>query len=115
MDLSVTQDERNWGMGAHLAGLAGYIIPFGHLIGPLIVWQAKKELPFVDDQGREAMNFQLSLTLYMFIASLLFLVGVGPFVLGALGLYGIAMIIIASVKANQGVKYRYPFILRMLK
>ena len=50
----VTQEEKTWGMIAHLSALAGFVIPFGNLIGPLIVWLIKKDtMPFVDDQGKE--------------------------------------------------------------
>ena len=56
------KDERMWGMFCHLAALAGFIIPFGNIIGPLIVWQIKKEeFPFVEDQGKESLKFQISI------------------------------------------------------
>src|SRR5688572_10608492 len=58
-----TPDDRTWGMLAHLAALAGFIVPVvGNIVGPLIVWLTKKEQqPFVDDQGKESLNFQITM------------------------------------------------------
>ena len=62
------KDARTWGMICHLMSLSGYLIPFGNIIGPLIIWAVKKdEYPFVDDQGKEAMNFQLTLTIVFLV------------------------------------------------
>lgn len=112
----VPKDARNWGMICHLAGFAGFVIPFGHILGPLIVWAIKKdEHPFIDDQGKEAMNFQLSMTIYSIVAILLVFVVIGIFLLIALCVFVVIMIIIASIKANDGVYYRYPLTIRFFK
>jgi uncharacterized protein len=75
LPFSVSSDERQWAMFAHLAALAGFVIPFGNLIGPLIVWQIKKnEMPFVDDQGKEALNFQITVCLAVLVCILLMVV-----------------------------------------
>lgn len=58
----ISAEERQWGMFAHLATLIGLIIPLGSILGPLVIWLIKKDtMPFVEDQGKEAVNFQLSL------------------------------------------------------
>jgi len=111
------KDERLWAMLCHLASLLGYsVIPFGHILGPLIVWQMKKnESPFVDDQGKEALNFQISMTLYLILAALTICVVVGVVLTPAVAIFGLVMTIIAGIKANQGVTYRYPLTIRLIK
>jgi uncharacterized protein len=107
---------RTWGMLCHLSSLAGFIIPFGHLLGPLIIWLIKKdEYPFVDDQGKESLNFQLTLTLYTIISSILCIILIGFVLLLVLLLAELILVIIASVKANQGETYRYPLTIRFIK
>jgi uncharacterized Tic20 family protein len=108
--------ERSWGMFCHLAALAGYIIPFGNIIGPLIIWLIKRdESEFVADQGKESLNFQISITIYAIIAGLLILIVIGVFLLIAVGIFSLVMIIIATVKASSGEKYRYPLTLRLIQ
>ncbi|MHC4591210.1 MAG: DUF4870 domain-containing protein [Planctomycetota bacterium] len=105
-----------WGMLCHLSALSGYIgVPFGHIIGPLVFWLVKKdELPFVDEQGKEALNFQISLTIYGLGCLLLFLVLIGiPLLIGLL-IFGLVMTIVASVKAGKGEHFRYPLCIRFL-
>ncbi|MFQ6109129.1 MAG: DUF4870 domain-containing protein [Candidatus Aminicenantales bacterium] len=113
--LTETQ-ERTWGMLCHLSALAGFIIPFGNIIGPLIIWLIKKdESAFVDDQGKESLNFQISITIYILIAAILILVIIGIFLMIGLGILAIVLIIIAAVKANSGEKFRYPITIRFIR
>lgn len=108
--------ERTWALIAHLSALAGFIVPFGHIIGPLVVWLIKKdESPFVDDQGKEAINFQISMTLYAVIAAILILVVIGIFLLIGIGILDIVLVIIAAVKANAGEKFHYPLTIRFIR
>jgi len=108
--------ERNWGMGCHLAALSGFIIPFGHIIGPLVIWLMKKdESEFVDDQGKESLNFQISVTIYLVIAAILILIVIGIFLMAAIGVFVLVMVVIASVKASSGEKFRYPLTLRLIQ
>jgi uncharacterized Tic20 family protein len=112
----VPKDARNWGMICHLVAFSGFVIPFAHVLGPLIVWAIKKDdHPFIDDQGKEAMNFQLSMTIYSIVAFLLIFVVIGVFLLIALCVFVVVMIIVASIKANEGVYYRYPLTIRFFK
>ena len=113
----VSKDARMWGMFCHLAGLAGYIMPVvGNIIGPLILWQVKKdEYGFVDEQGKEAVNFQISMSLYALISIPLFFACVGPFLLAAVCIVDLVLLIIAAVKANNGEHYRYPLTIRFIK
>jgi len=104
-----------WGMFCHLFALGGFIIPFGNIIGPLIAWLIKKdEFPFVDDQGKESLNFQISISLYLIISGILVIIVIGFFLLAAVGIFSLIMIIIASIKANDGEKFRYPLCIRFI-
>ncbi len=111
-----TKEERSYAMFCHLGALAGFIIPFGNIIVPLVLWLIKKDAsPFVDRQGRESLNFQISMLIYTLVAALLILVVVGIFLLAALWLYNLVIVIIAGVRAESGEEFRYPLTIRFLK
>lgn len=133
----------------HISAFAGFMFPFGNIITPLIAWQTLKERStFLDEQGKEAVNFNISYTLYVFLLSILFI----PFAFGALFnnhrnhlnwnnlnfnfdlgfdnfysflgfgsiagiiyIIGIALVIIASIKAKNGEDYKYPFTIKFVK
>ncbi|MBH9338618.1 DUF4870 domain-containing protein [Pseudomonas aeruginosa] len=110
------QEARQWAMCCHFAAFIGLVFPFGSLLGPLIVWQLKRESdPFVDAQGKEALNFQITVALAMFVSFLLMLVVIGFFLLGLVCLAALVLTIIAGIKANEGKAYGYPFCLRLIK
>jgi hypothetical protein len=110
------QDDRTWGMICHLAALAGYVVPFGNVIGPLVVWQIKKDnSEFVDHHGKEALNFQITVTIAMFVSVVLILVVIGIFLLIAIPIIALVLVIIAAVKAANGEPYRYPMTIRLIK
>jgi len=115
--LESNKDARMWAMFCHLAGLAGLIIPaIGCVVGPLIIWQIKKEEhPFVDEQGKEAVNFQISMLIYGIVAGLLILACVGTVLLPAVVIFDLVFLLIAAVKANNGYHYRYPLTIRFIK
>lgn len=111
-----SREERLWGMLAHLSAFASYWIPFGNFIGPLVVWLIKKdEMPFVDDQGKESLNFQITLLIATAVVVAAFCVGIGIILAPLLVVYAVVMTILAAVKANQGIAYRYPFTLRLIR
>ena len=111
-----TQDDRTWGMLAHLATFSGFIIPLGNLFGPLVVWLIKRdELPFVADQGREAVNFNISVLLAGVVCGALVFVFIGILLGVALFIAWMALTIIAAIKAKEGILYRYPLTLRLMK
>ena len=119
----LSKDSRMWAMFCHLAGLAGFVIPvvISGIIAPLIVWQVKKdEHPFIDEHGKEAVNFQISISLYMVIgivACLVTCIGAVliPFLAVALGIFDLVFLLIAALKANNGEHYRYPICIRFIK
>ncbi|MFY2765281.1 DUF4870 domain-containing protein [Arenimonas sp. MALMAid1274] len=112
----VTQEQKTWGMIAHLSSLIGFIIPLGNILAPLVVWLVKKDtMPFVDDQGKEALNFNITVAIAGIISGLLTLILIGFLLLLVVGLAWIVLTIMAGIKANEGVAYRYPFTLRLVK
>jgi len=115
---------RTWNMLCHLSALAGFIgVPFGNILGPLIVWQLKKnEFPSVDAHGKAALNFQITVTLAAMVTVAVMLVGmflcVGwllfPVVI-LIGLAGLIFPIIAGIKASNGEDYKYPWSIEFVK
>ena len=124
----ISAEEKQWAMFAHLSALAGGILTsgwagsIGCFIGPLIIWMVKKDtMPFVDDQAKEALNFNISVALVflaLFLLSVMTL-GIGLIIaIPAWIIIGIAWLvftIIAGIKAHEGVAYRYPLTLRLIK
>ncbi len=104
-----------WGMACHLAALAGHAgVPMGTILGPLLVWLIQKDrYPFADDQGRESVNFQLPMLAYSLGAALLICLCIGLPLLILLQVLN--LVIVASVRASQGEKYRYPLAIRFLR
>lgn len=116
MPTATTKDERTWAMLCHISSLSGFIIPFGNVIAPLVIWMVKKdEFPLVADQGKEVVNFQISLTIYLLISVALIILLIGIPLLIGLGLFDLIVTIIGAMKANEGVKYRYPLAIRLIK
>jgi len=114
---SPTAEERNWAVICHLSALVGLVVwVIGAVLGTLIVWLWKKDrLPFVDDQGREAVNFQITVLIAAaFCYALVFLL-IGVPLLIALGIFNLICIVLAAIKASEGVAYRYPLNLRLIK
>lgn len=122
----ITRNDRNYSTITHLSGFAGWCFPFGNIIAPLVMWIAKKnESTYIDIHGKAAVNFQLSLALYGFLLAILII----PITILTLGLgliaiiiaiipaliLNIAVIISASIKANNGEYYDYPFTIEFIK
>lgn len=121
-------EQRQWAMFAHLSALLGGLVTsgwagsIGFFIGPLVIWMMKKDtMPFVGDQAKEALNFAITVSLACFVLLMLTILSLG---IGALltvplmmiiGITALILIIIAAVKANEGVAYRYPLALRLVK
>ncbi len=113
----VPQEERTFGMLAHLAALAGLIgIPFANIIGPLIIWLIKKDtMPFADEQGKESLNFQITVTIALLCCIPLFFILIGFLLMPAIGITALVFVIIAAIKTSNGEHYRYPLSLRLIK
>ena len=114
------KDERTWAMVAHLSAFSYYITGIGIILGPLIVWLAKRDgNPFVDEQAKEALNFQISIVIYYIAAILLcftvILAVIGVPILIGLHVFQVICMIIAAIKANDGIAFRYPATIRLVK
>jgi uncharacterized protein len=110
------RDQNMWAMLCHLSALAGFVIPLGNIIGPLVIWLIKKdEYALVNDQGKEALNFQISMTIYYIVAAILIIILIGIVLLVGLAIFSLIVTIIAMIKANDGVAYRYPMCIRFIK
>lgn len=106
---SLSESERNWAMLCHLSAFAGFFFPFGGIIGPLICWFSRKdESLWVDENGKASMNFQLSVLLYIVLAIPLCFILVGIPIILFLGLLKIICIVVASIKASKGERFKYP-------
>jgi uncharacterized Tic20 family protein len=105
-----------WNVLCHASALLGLIFPLFFILGPFIVWLLKKEeFPSVNINGKEALNFQLSCLIYALISFVLVFVGIGILLLAAVGIFDLIFIIIASVQVSNGVAYRYPLTIRLIK
>ena len=113
-----SRDERLWATFCHLAAFIGYVVPIpvANVVGPLIVWLIKREeYPLVADQGKEALNFQITILILVAACIPLCFLCIGiPLIIGV-ALLNLIFVIVAAIKANEGVKYRYPFALRLIK
>jgi hypothetical protein len=125
---NVSAEEKQWAMFAHLSALLGGLVTagwagsIGFFVGPLVIWMMKKDtMPFVNDQAKEALNFAITVSLACFVLLLLTIMSMG---IGALltiplmmiiGIGALVLVIMAAIKANEGVAYRYPFALRLVK
>jgi uncharacterized Tic20 family protein len=108
---------RTWNILCHASALLGVFLHFpGHLLGPLIVWLAKREdSPEIDAHGKESLNFQISMLIYNAIAVVFCLVLMGFFFLAVLWVLNAVFVIIAAIQASDGKFYRYPITIRSIQ
>ncbi len=104
-----TKDEKLLAVLAHILPLAvGFL-------APLVIWLVKKdESAFIDDQAKEALNFQISMFIYVMASFLLCFVFIGFLLLPAVGIFGLIVMILAAVNSNDGIRYRYPLCIRFI-
>ncbi len=109
-------DLRNMAMLCHLSSFAGVLIPFANIFGPLLVWLLKREQsPFINDHGMEALNWQISATIYLIASALMVLLVVGIVLLPIVFVFNLVVVIIATVRASNGEPYRYPLCIRFIR
>ena len=107
--------DRTWDILCHLLALAGFVIPLGNIFGPLVIWLIKKDqIPSVDAQGKESLNFQISMTIYAIVAAVSLFAIVGFVLLPAVLITNLVLVIVAAVKTSNGEFYRYPLTIRFL-
>jgi len=112
----IPESERQWGLFSHLSSLLGFLgIPLLNIIAPLVMWQIKKDtMPFGSEQAKEALNFQLSMLLYLIISVVLIFIAIGIILVPIVIVFDLVFTIIAAIKANDGVAYRYPLCIRFV-
>lgn len=112
----VSQDDRNLGMLCHLIALIGFLIPLGNILGPLVIWLIKKDQSsFVDVEGKEALNFNITVALAGFVSFLLMTVVIGFVLIVMVAIFWVVMAIVAASKASSGEHYRYPLTIRLIQ
>lgn len=111
------REARHWAMFCHYSAFFWFLAPMiGNVLGPLIIWQLKKETdPFVDQQGKEALNFQITFSILLMIGSLLAWVLIGFPLIALVSVVALVLVVIAGIRANEGRPYRYPFCWRFIK
>jgi uncharacterized protein len=127
-DSTVQGTSRTWEVLSHVSALCMFVgIPFGNILGPLLIWLLKRsDAASIDEHGKESLNFQISLTLYLILLGvvtvLLLFILIGflllPVLIAAVALgpvIDVIFIIIAAVKASNGEFYRYPCTIRFIK
>ncbi|HET7658443.1 MAG TPA: DUF4870 domain-containing protein [Bacillales bacterium] len=110
-------DEKTQALFTHLSAFAMFFIPsFGNIIGPLVLWLIFRERSsYVDRHGKEALNFQISFTIYFIISGILCLIIIGFVLIGILFILWMIFVIVATVRASNGEDYRYPMSIRFIK
>ena len=108
----VSQDDKTMGMIAHLSGIiTGFI-------GPLVIWlinKDKSDKTWVIEEAKEALNFQITVLIAMFVCGALTIILIGLFLIPIVAIAALVLAIMAGLKANSGESYRYPFALRLIK
>ena len=124
---ALTKEDRNMAMLCHLASFAMFVgIPLGNVVGPLIVWLMKREQSsFIDWHGKESINFQISVTIYGISSGILIVLGIiggilAPALIGLVLLpltllFALIMTIVATMRANDGIRHQYPLTVRFVK
>lgn len=112
-----SREERQWAMLCHYSAFFWLLVPMiGNVLGPLILWQLKKEdSPFIDQQGREALNFQITYSLSMMVCGVLAWVLIGFPLMLLISVTALVLVVIAGMRANEGKAYRYPLCWRIVK
>ncbi|MCB0655080.1 MAG: DUF4870 domain-containing protein [Saprospiraceae bacterium] len=126
MITQLTREERDWGIAMHLSALAMHVIPFGNILGPLVIWSSKRDRSaFLDRQGKEVLNFHISWTLGVVLAIVIQIIAIAMgmriilplLILTALGYYFgmLYFIIVAAIRASDGLYFEYPVLWESFK
>ncbi len=112
----LSEQEKTWGVAAHLCPLIGFAIPFGNIIAPLLLWQFKKEnLPFASGEAKEVLNMQICVSIISIVLGILTFAFLGPVISIIIGVTTVVFMVKAALKAKEGVSYLYPYIFRLIK
>ncbi len=115
VDYEVSSNDRTWGVITHAAAFVGFVVPFGNILGPLVVWAIKKdESRFVDENGKQAVNFQISWTIWLIAAAFSIMLLIGLVLVPLLALAWLILIIVAIIRASDDQVYDYPLTLDLI-
>ncbi len=110
------KQENQIAMFCHLSALFGFIIPMGSILGPLVVWLVKRgDSEVIDDQGKEALNFQITVFLALLLSIPLWFVCIGVIVTPLIAIADVVFVALAAMAANSGEDYSYPYTIRFIK
>lgn len=112
----VTDDEQTWAVVLHASALSGLVVPFGNVLGPLLLWLIKRdESEFLDASGKEVLNFQLTWTLLLLGAVVSLLIGIGFLLVPIVVVAWLVIVVLATIRASEKEIYDYPFTLDLIK
>jgi uncharacterized Tic20 family protein len=108
--------DTQWAVILHLSALVGIPVPiFGNILGPLVVWLIKKpDIPSLEQVGKDVLNFQISWSIYMALASLGMFFCIGVVLLPVVGIAWLIFLILGAIKASNGERYDFPLTIKML-
>ena len=110
---SVAGNAKGWAALSHLSAFVMFLgVPA--LIGPFAIWLWKRDDAYVDQQGKEALNFNISFLIYGIVSAFLILILVGLVLLPIVFVTWFILVIVAAVKASAGEDYQYPFTIRFI-
>lgn len=110
---TVASDAKGWAALAHLSAF-GMFLGVPSLVGPFLVWLFKRDDPYVDQQAKEALNFNISFLIYGIASMLMIILLVGILLLPIVFVTWFVLVILAAVKASAGEDYRYPLTIRFV-
>lgn len=109
------EKDRMWAILSHLSALCGFLIPMGNVVGPLVIWLVKRESsPYVAAHAKEALNFNISITLYSAFATLLLFIYIGALFLIVIFGFWLISLVLAALRAREDKPYRYRLIFRFV-
>ena len=111
----LTSEVRNWGLAAHLSAYLGLFGGIMFFVPPLVIWLIKRDdHPFIAYHAKEALNFNITWTIYAIVAGISILVLVGIVLLPVVLISWFILPLVAAVKASNGESYRYPMTIRFV-
>jgi len=111
-----TSNEKQWALASHLGTLIGYVVPFGNIIVPLVIYLSKKdESEVIADQARESLNFQITCTIFIIISVIMLLVLIGFVLLPVAILFQLIFVVLAAIVVDKNKLYRYPISIRLVQ
>ncbi len=112
--VTLTSEEKNWALGAHVGVLVAAWVALGFLAPLLVLLVKGKDSAFIRRHAVESLNFQISMLIYLAVSFVLVLVFVGIFLLIGFLILDLVVIIVATIKASNGEDYRYPLCIRFV-